>query len=156
MVDKGNIWAIDETGSIVKTFKSMQEVSDYTGVKLCTLNYRYYHLVPTDGLLYIQKSSYDDLMKNDIKNIFYSRRVINQVREIKSYKKKVNHTIKYEVRHKLVCITPCPFSESEDRPKVGSARCVNCSSFVEKNTETKEVYCGFNQFGFKNFCKKQS
>ena len=156
MVKKeGNIWAIDENGTVVKEYKSMQEVSDITGVNLSTLFYRFYHLVPSDGLLYILKTSYEKVLQNNLHEIFYSHRNLNKIRMEKSVKKKVNHTIKYEVRHKLVCITPCPFSESEDRPKVGSARCVNCSSFVEKNTEAKEVYCGFNQFGFKNICKRQ-
>lgn len=156
MVELGNIWAINEDGTVVKTYTTMQEASDTIGVKLCTLNYRFYHLIPTGGLLYIQRTAYEKVMNNNLHEIFYSRRNLNKIREGKLCKKKVNHVIRYEVRHKLVCITPCPFSEEDDRPRVGSARCINCSSFVEKNPVTKEVSCGFNQFGFKNLCKKQS
>lgn len=152
---KGNVVAIDETGTIVKVYTNMKEASNIIGVNICTLYYRFYHLIPTNGLLYIQKSAYDDVMKNNLRDIFYSRRVINKIKESKSYKKKVNHVIKYDTRHKLVCITPCPFSESDDRPRVGSARCFYCRSFVEKNSETKEVFCAFNQFGIKNICSKK-
>ena len=105
MVKKeGNIWAIDENGTVVKEYKSMQEVSDITGVNLSTLFYRFYHLKPTDGLMYILRTSYEEVLQNNLHSIFYSHRNLNKIRMEKSSKKKVNHTIKYEVRHKLVCI----------------------------------------------------
>lgn len=48
--------------------------------------------------------------------------------------------IKYEVRNKVQCITPCPFMCSP-KTMVGSPKCQSCYAFKGRDKKTHEVAC---------------
>lgn len=48
--------------------------------------------------------------------------------------------VRYEVRNKRECITPCPF-RVYPKPLVGSGGCVSCPSFKGRNRKRHEVAC---------------
>lgn len=49
----------------------------------------------------------------------------------------------YEVIYKHICVTPCPYSEEEKKPLIGSSTCANCSRFRGRDKSTHEVACSF-------------
>ena len=49
--------------------------------------------------------------------------------------------IPYRTKHERLCITPCPVITASERPFVGCAKCVLCSSFKGRNRKTKEIAC---------------
>ena len=53
--------------------------------------------------------------------------------------KKFN-VVEYQLSAGCICITPCPYRDSP-KPKVGSAACMNCTSFHGRNRVTQQVAC---------------
>ena len=77
----------------------------------------------------------------------------------KSSKKRIaNHVINYKTMHKVICVTPCPFSDEPDpdkRFKVGSSNCVSCQYFISKNPRKHTVSCSFNKGGIKGLVQNK-
>lgn len=60
-------------------------------------------------------------------------------------RKKRTHKVPYKSENH-VCITLCPYLEGdmdEVKPRVGSAKCMYCTYYVDKDRENKIVYCAF-------------
>lgn len=58
-------------------------------------------------------------------------------------KKRIGFPIPYEVRHNVVCISPCMLMGYVNgmKPMIGSALCTKCTNFVEKDSNKHVVIC---------------
>lgn len=70
-----------------------------------------------------------------------------------------NHVINYNTMHKVICVTPCPFSDEPDpdkRIKVGSSNCTLCQYFISKSQRKQTVSCSFNKEGIKGLVQNKT
>ena len=150
------VLGLNMDGDIVGVFKNFREVSEKTGYKAITLYVRNTRCIPSpDGIFYVKRDNYEKLKEEGDITKYFNSKTLKRVRRdfIREKKEKpVNHIIPYQTQGKIICITNCPFWDSDDlqnRPKVGGGRCARCSHFVSKDREKKEVRCSFNKFGVK-------
>lgn len=54
--------------------------------------------------------------------------------------------IPYQVKHGVICITPCTLMDYENRPLVGSVKCQKCTFFRARDKEKHVVLCAYNVF----------
>ena len=116
---------IDEEGNEKFKYESIQACAKSLDINPGIVAYRIKTGVPYDGLVY--KKSTDE---NSLKNIVFN---------FQNKKEKPN-ILKYEVKYKRVCITPCPFYKDKTI-FIGSALCEGCSSFRGKCRERHEIAC---------------
>jgi hypothetical protein len=155
MKNSYTIVAVNIDGDIVREYKNMREAADDTEMPANTLYYRSRRCMPSpDGLLYIRKDKIEELLsKHDMYEFFEGVRLDYIEHTNKNMRRsKVHHFVPYETQHNVICITPCPFIsdyDGEERPKIGSSKCVKCRFFANKDSNKKIVECSFNRSGLK-------
>ena len=155
MKNSYTIAAVNIDGEIIREYKNMREAADDTNWSANTLYYRSRRCMPSpDGLLYIRKDKIQELLKNNSMSDFFEGTRLDYIEHTDKHKhrSKEHHIVPYETQHNVICITPCPFIseyDGEDRPKIGSSKCVRCRFFIDKDSVKKEVKCVFNRSGVK-------
>ena len=151
------VLGLNMDGDIVGVFKNFREVSEKTGYNKSTLYVRSTRCIPSpDGIFYVRRDNYEKLKKEGDITQYFNNKTVRRVRKDfirEKEEKPTNHIIPYQTQGKVICITNCPFHDSENmntRPKVGGGKCARCKYFVSKDMEKKVVRCAFNKFGVKH------
>ena len=150
--------AINEDGEITGRYSSIKQAAKEIGVNYNTLVYWYRNFRPHNGSIFILANIYELLTTEERKALFTSpppnlKTQMKRVR-VREKAKVSNHTVSYQVKYGFVSITPCPFHSGTEKPMVGGYQCVRCASFVGKDKQLKQVYCGFNKAAVKGIPSK--
>lgn len=136
MMIKRKILIKNEKGEVVQSFDSVKQAAQHFGISATTMSYRAKTDYTKDGFTTCYETNRMPLGSKK-KWIPKNYRFQDDNTELDRDKYAI---VKYEVVHKRICITPCPFKRAP-KPLVGSASCLICSSFKGRNINSHEVAC---------------
>lgn len=126
---------------MIAVFASMKEAEMLTKMSSATIDYRLSKAGEVRGLTFRycipdEIEAFDKIAspkKGKEKEIAYD------TFDMETARKKYT-IVDYQLATGHICITPCPFRDAP-KPKVGSAACMDCSSFQGRNRLTQQVAC---------------
>lgn len=128
--------AKNENGDVVQTFESVNDAAQFFNMKHTLLLYYIKRGIQINGLYVDYLEERSPIKK---KKTYIPKKCHFEEKEVELDREKYL-IIKYEVKDKRICITPCPFM---DAPKhmVGSGKCITCSRNRGRNKSTHEIAC---------------
>lgn len=127
---------LDLEGNILNRYESVSEVSKKKGFAHASIIYRIRTGCVRGGIMFAFENP-EDNKPNGNNWCYIPKKPKDAKQALDASKYKI---VKYEVRNLRECITPCPFKE-HPRPMVGSAGCMECSSFRGRDNKSHLVAC---------------
>lgn len=132
---------VEKDGKVIAVFASMKDAETLTKMSSATIDYRLTKGGEVRGLTFRycipdEVEAFERIVspkKGKEKEIAYD------TFDMEEANKKYN-VVNYELAAGRICITPCPYREAP-KPKVGSAACMECTSFHGRNRLTQQVAC---------------
>ena len=132
---------VEKEGKVIAVFASMKDAEILTKMSSGTIDYRLSKGGEVRGLTFrycipAEIEAFDKIAspkKGKEKEIAYD------TFDMETAGKKYN-VVDYQLATGRICITPCPYRDAP-KPKVGSAACMNCTSFHGRNRLTQQVAC---------------
>lgn len=129
-----------------RIFATQKDAAEFVGVPASTMIYRMLNKIDTDGWMF-EKMPLTDAEVKKLEKQLARKRELNKVgfvqdsiRDSDREKYKIFH---YDKNHANACITPCPYFLSP-KPRIGSAKCQDCSYFHGIDRKNQEIACSRN------------
>ena len=124
-------------------FPTQKDAAEFLEIPTSTMVWRMKNRTPTNGWV-CEKVPLTDKEVAKLEKQLARKRELNKVGfiqdSISDSDREKYRVFKYEKNHANVCITPCPFYLAP-KPRIGSARCQDCSYFHGIDRTRLEVAC---------------
>lgn len=132
---------IEKEGEVVAIFASIKDAEIITRMSSSTIDYRLTKGGDIKGLTfrYCIPSEVESFERITAPKKGKAKTIACDTFDMEKATEKYN-VVSYQLAAGHICITPCPYRESP-KPKVGSAACLDCTSFHGRNRLTQQVAC---------------
>lgn len=128
----------DADGVFYRKFNSIRSCALHFNLKPPSILYRAETGLPYNGYIF-EKGEMSEESEGTYKNIGKKNIRIFKGDDVELDREKYR-ILKYELRYKRVCVTPCPYKVGR-KIFIGSALCTACKNFKGRNKQTQEIAC---------------
>ena len=132
---------VEKEGKVIAVFASLKDAELLTKMNSSTIEYRLAKGGEVRGLTfrYCIPDEVESFEKISSPKKGKEKEIARDTFDMEEADKKFN-VVDYKLSAGRICITPCPYREAP-KPKVGSAACMECTSFHGRNRITQQVAC---------------